>query len=33
MDNSRDLPGYKYYLDPGTGDRPAGSVAYLDLAP
>ena len=32
MDNTRDLPGYKYYLDPETGDRPAVYVAYLDLA-
>jgi hypothetical protein len=33
MDNTRDLPGYKYYLDPETGERPAIFVAYLDLAP
>jgi hypothetical protein len=33
MDNTRDLPGYKYYVDPETGDRPAVYVAYLDLAP
>jgi hypothetical protein len=33
MDNTRDLPGYKYYLDPKTGERPAVFVAYLDLAP
>jgi hypothetical protein len=32
MDNTRDLPGYKYYLDPETGDRPGVCVAYLDLA-
>jgi hypothetical protein len=33
MDNTRDLPGYKYYVDPETGDRPAVYVAYLDLVP
>jgi gamma-glutamylcyclotransferase (GGCT)/AIG2-like uncharacterized protein YtfP len=33
MDNTRDLPGYKYYLDPATGGRPAIYVAYVDLAP
>jgi hypothetical protein len=33
MDNTRDLPGYKYYVDPETGERPAVYVAYLDLAP
>ena len=33
MDNSRDLPGYKYYVDPETGERPAIYVAYLDLVP
>jgi hypothetical protein len=33
MDNTRDLPGYKYYVDPATGERPAVYVAYLDLAP
>jgi dephospho-CoA kinase len=30
MDNRRDLPGYKYYTDPG-GGRPEVFVAYLDL--
>jgi gamma-glutamylcyclotransferase (GGCT)/AIG2-like uncharacterized protein YtfP len=33
MDNTRDLPGYKYYVDPETGERPAIYVVYLDLAP
>src|SRR3954471_16996025 len=33
MDNTRDLPGYKYYVDPETGERPAIFVAYVDLAP
>src|SRR5436853_2805960 len=32
MDNTRDLPGYKHYLDPETGERPAIYVAYVDLA-
>jgi hypothetical protein len=31
MDNTRDLPGYKHYVDPETGERPAVHVAYLDL--
>jgi hypothetical protein len=33
MDNTRDLAGYKYYVDPETGERPAIYVAYVDLAP
>jgi hypothetical protein len=33
MDNCRDIPGYKYYVDPKTGERPAIYVAYLDLEP
>jgi gamma-glutamylcyclotransferase (GGCT)/AIG2-like uncharacterized protein YtfP len=33
MDNTRDLPGYKYYVDAKTGERPAVYVAFLDLAP
>lgn len=33
MDNSRDLPGYKYFVDPHTGERPHVMVAFLDLAP
>ena len=32
MDNRKDLPGYKYYVDPQTGERPAIYVAFLDLA-
>ena len=32
MDNTRDLPGYKHYIDPETGRRPAIYVTYLDLA-
>jgi hypothetical protein len=33
MDNSRDIPGYKYYLDAVTGERPAVYVAFVDLEP
>ena len=33
MDNTVDLPGYKYYVDATTGERPAVKVAFLDLAP
>jgi gamma-glutamyl AIG2-like cyclotransferase len=32
MDNTRDLPRYKHYLD-GQGRRPAVHVAFLDLVP
>jgi cation transport regulator ChaC len=32
MDNRRDLPGYKYYRDLDTGERPAIHVAFLNLA-
>jgi gamma-glutamylcyclotransferase (GGCT)/AIG2-like uncharacterized protein YtfP len=31
MDNTADLPGYKHYVDPTTGERPAVAVAFLDL--
>ena len=31
MDNTRDLPGYKYYVAPD-GTRPAVFVAFLDVA-
>jgi hypothetical protein len=33
MDNRVDLPGYKYYVDSRTGERPPVCVAFLDLAP
>jgi cation transport regulator ChaC len=33
MDNRRTIPGYKYFLDPATGERPAVHVAFLDLVP
>ncbi len=31
MDNSRDLPGYKWYRQRATGERPAVFVAFLDI--
>ena len=31
MDNSVDLPGYKHYLDPDSGERPPVFVTFLDL--
>jgi len=31
MDNARTLPGYKYYVDPRTGERPAVFVVFLDI--
>lgn len=31
MDNRVTLPGYKYYVDPATGERPSVHVAFLDL--
>jgi hypothetical protein len=31
MDNTRDLPGYKYYVDRASGERPAVCVAYYDV--
>jgi cation transport regulator ChaC len=31
MDNSRDLPGYKYYVDEETGERPDIYVTYLNI--
>jgi hypothetical protein len=33
MDNARLLSGYKAYLEPGSGERPAVFVAFLDLRP
>lgn len=33
MDNSVDLPGYKYYVDPRTGARPAVFVTFLNIEP
>jgi hypothetical protein len=31
MDNTVDLPGYKFYRDPRDGSRPAVMVAFADL--
>lgn len=33
MDNAVDLPGYKHYLDPETGERPPVLVAFIDVVP
>jgi hypothetical protein len=33
MDNREVIPGYKIYLDPQTGVRPAVEVAYLSITP
>ena len=33
MDNRLSIPGYKYYVDPVTGARPAAVVAFLDIEP
>ncbi|HWH12415.1 MAG TPA: gamma-glutamylcyclotransferase family protein [Solirubrobacteraceae bacterium] len=32
MDNSVEIPGYKYYVDPLTGSRPDVFVAFLNIA-
>jgi cation transport regulator ChaC len=31
MDNRRTIPGYKYYVDPDTGERPPVRVTFLNL--
>jgi gamma-glutamylcyclotransferase (GGCT)/AIG2-like uncharacterized protein YtfP len=33
MDNRRTIPGYKYYVDPGTGQRPSVYVTFLCIWP
>lgn len=33
MDNRRTIPGYKYYVDPATGERPPVHVTFLNLYP
>ncbi len=33
MDNVAEIPGYKYYVDPVTGERPAVHVTFLNLTP
>lgn len=31
MDNRLTIPGYKYYLDPATGERPSAFVTFLNI--
>jgi cation transport regulator ChaC len=31
MDNAQDIPGYKYYVDAQTGQRPSGFVSFLNI--
>jgi cation transport regulator ChaC len=33
MDNRVTIPGYKYYVDPDTGERPPVRVTFLNLYP
>jgi hypothetical protein len=33
MDNRRTIPGYKFYVDPETGERPAVYVTFLCIWP
>ena len=33
MDNRVTIPGYKFYVDPDTGERPPVYVTYLAIAP
>ena len=33
MDNRRTIPGYKVYVDPETGERPAVYVVFLSIRP
>lgn len=33
MDNARTIPGYKYYVDARTGERPDVFVAFVDFEP
>ena len=33
MDNSVDLPGYKFYVDPQSGSRPDVLVTFLNIEP
>jgi hypothetical protein len=33
MDNRESIPGYKFYVDPDTGERPRVYVAYLSIRP
>jgi cation transport regulator ChaC len=33
MDNRRTIPGYKYFVDPDTGERPPVHVTFLSVYP
>jgi gamma-glutamylcyclotransferase (GGCT)/AIG2-like uncharacterized protein YtfP len=33
MDNRRTIPGYKFYVDPATGERPAVFVTFVCIWP
>ena len=33
MDNRQTIPGYKYYVDPDTGERPPVHVTFLNIYP
>jgi hypothetical protein len=33
MDNTRTIPGYKYYVDPATGERGSWFVSFLNIVP
>ena len=33
MDNRLNVPGYKYYVDKYSGDRPNGFVTFLNIRP
>ena len=33
MDNSVNMPGYKYYVEKYSGDRPDGFVTFLNIRP
>src|SRR3954454_20085071 len=33
MDNRETIPGYKFYVDPETGERPAVYVTFLAIRP
>ena len=33
MDNTRDLPGYKFHVDPDTGERPAAFATFVNIEP
>ena len=33
MENTRDLPGYRFFRDPRTGERPDVAVAFVNACP